>query len=240
MKFILSSFFLLGSLLANAQISDSLQYVLGKTEYSSHPDFKKVPTTLASQDGMYLRNEVLESFRQMAESASTAGVQLKIISASRNFNHQKRIWEAKWNGDRLVNGANLKQSIADPAERARVILKYSSMPGTSRHHWGTDIDINALNSSYFKNGKGKKEYEWLLANAGKFGFCQVYSAKNAGRPNGYEQEEWHWSYLPSAKRFQAYHSNHVTIEDLDGFAGAGSLSMKEISGYVLGISPVCK
>ncbi len=225
---------------ASAQISDSLQYVLGKFEPSSHPDFVKVPVSSADKEGMYLRKDALDSFRSMAESAAADGIQLRVISATRNFNHQKRIWESKWNGDRLVNGKNLKQSIPDPALRAKEILRYSSMPGTSRHHWGTDIDINSLSSSYFKSGKGRKEYEWLAMNAHKFGFCQVYSTKNTDRPNGYEEEEWHWSYLPAAKRFQAYHSKHVTEDKLVGFEGAGSLSMKEISGYVSGISPTCK
>jgi LAS superfamily LD-carboxypeptidase LdcB len=230
----------ISSLGSTAQITDSLQYVLGKFEPTSHPDFAKVPISLADKEGMFLRKDALDSFRSMAQSAAADGIQLRIISATRNFNHQKRIWESKWNGDRLVNGKNLKQTMPDPAFRAKEILRYSSMPGTSRHHWGTDIDINSLSSSYFKSGKGRKEYEWLVKNAGKFGFCQVYSTKNTDRPNGYEEEEWHWSYLPSAKRFQAYHLMHVTDDELVGFAGARSLGIKEISGYVSGISPTCK
>ncbi len=230
----------ISSLASTAQITDSLQYVLGKFEPTSHPDFAKVPISLADKEGMFLRKDALDSFRSMAESAASDGIQLKVISATRSFNHQKRIWESKWNGDRLVNGKNLKQSIPDPALRAKEILRYSSMPGTSRHHWGTDIDINSLSSSYFKSGKGRKEYEWLVMNASKFGFCQVYSTKNTDRPNGYEEEEWHWSYLSAAKRFQAYHSKHVAEVELVGFAGAGSLSLKEIAGYVSGISPTCK
>ncbi|NJK84501.1 MAG: M15 family metallopeptidase [Saprospiraceae bacterium] len=44
----------------------------------------------------------------------------------------------------------------NPQERALKILKYSSMPGTSRHHWGTDIDLNSFSNSYFEQGEGKK------------------------------------------------------------------------------------
>ena len=33
------------------------------------------------------------------------------------------------------------------------------MPSTSRHHWGTDLDLNNLNNSYFTSGKGKKIYK---------------------------------------------------------------------------------
>ncbi|MBK8672515.1 MAG: D-alanyl-D-alanine carboxypeptidase family protein [Bacteroidetes bacterium] len=30
------------------------------------------------------------------------------------------------------------------------------MPGSSRHHWGTEVDINALSNAYFSTGEGKK------------------------------------------------------------------------------------
>ena len=49
------------------------------------------------------------------------------------------------------------------------------MPSTSRHHWGTDIDLNSLNNSYFSSGKGLKEYDWLTTNANHYGFYQVYT-----------------------------------------------------------------
>lgn len=225
---------------SGAQTSDSLKYVLGKMDYASDSRFVKVPTALANKEGMYLRAEALEAFKAMRQAAKADGVDLVIISAARNFNHQKSIWEAKWNGQRLVNGQNLKTAIPDKSKRATEILKYSSMPGTSRHHWGTDIDINSLSSNYFKSGKGKKEYEWLRDHAFEYGFCQVYSQKGNDRPNGYEEEEWHWSYMPLAKVFLKYHKSHVTQGDISGFDGSDALPLTEIAKYVHGISPECK
>ena len=86
-------------------------------------------------------------------------------------------------------------------ENAKKILLYSSMPSTSRHHWGTDIDINSLEPSYFEYGRGKIEYDWLVKNGAKFGFCQTYSdfAKN-DRSSGYQEESWHWTYMPKSKK----------------------------------------
>ena len=55
------------------------------------------------------------------------------------------------------------------------------MPATSRHHWGTDMDINSVEDDYFKDGKGKKVYRWLVENASKYGFCQVYSDKKSSK-----------------------------------------------------------
>ncbi|MFM9004881.1 MAG: D-alanyl-D-alanine carboxypeptidase family protein [Flavobacteriales bacterium] len=43
-------------------------------------------------------------------------------------------------------------------------MKFSSMPGTSRHHWGTDIDLNSVEPSYFLSGKGLLIYQWLSAH----------------------------------------------------------------------------
>lgn len=225
---------------AYSQSVDSTRYVLGKMEYASHPDFAKVPMEIANKEGMYLRKEALDAFKRMQAAAKKDGILLVIISASRNFNHQKGIWEAKWNGQRLVNGQNLKTAVSDPASRAKEILKYSSMPGTSRHHWGTDIDINSLNSNYFKTGKGKKEYEWLRDNALEFGFCQVYSEKGSERLNGYEEEEWHWSFMPLSSRYLAYYKRNIKQTDIHGFDGADALPFSEIRKYVLGISTDCK
>ncbi len=52
------------------------------------------------------------------------------------------------------------------------------MPGTSRHHWGTEIDLNALNNKWFENGKGLKVYQLAYKNAAQYGFHQPYTAKN--------------------------------------------------------------
>lgn len=113
----------------------------------------------------------------MHAAALKDSVQLVIISATRNFEAQKGIWEAKWTGERLVNDADISKTIPDPRQRALKILEYSSMPGSSRHHWGTDIDLNDLSDAHFQTGKGKKVYDWLRTHAQKFGFCQPYSKK---------------------------------------------------------------
>jgi len=63
------------------------------------------------------------------------------------------------------------------------------MPTASRHHWGTDVDINSVDPDYFLNGTGLQEYEWLKKNAYKYGFCQPYSPKDSvHRSTGYNLE----------------------------------------------------
>ncbi|MFM1876500.1 MAG: hypothetical protein RL266_2237 [Bacteroidota bacterium] len=223
-----------------AQQSNSLDHIMGKANFAEDDRFSLIPATIANKEGMYMRTEALAAFEKMRKAAAEDGITLRILSAGRSFEHQKRIWEAKWNGTRSVEGKNMKTTYSDPAERARFIMKYSSMPGTSRHHWGTDIDINSLNPEYFNVGKGLKEYQWLVDNAHKFGFCQTYTEKGKERPSGYEEEKWHWSYLPIAEPLLLFFKNNVTAADLKGFDGAGSVAFDEVLMYVLGISKECQ
>lgn len=202
-------------------------YVTGNLDYSQNRQFVKALAEHSSK-GIYLEKRTYEAFGRMYRAALQDDVKLIIISGARSFSYQKSIWERKWQG--------LKQ--VPIIDRVLAILKYSAMPATSRHHWGTDIDINSLENSYFESGKGLKEYAWLCENAGKFGFCQVYTAKDErlGR-NGYEMEKWHWSYMPIASNCLWYYVKLITPDNLGRFSGAETASDIDIIGrYVLGIS----
>jgi zinc D-Ala-D-Ala carboxypeptidase len=222
----------------NAQSVDK-NYLLGKFDPATHPQFSKLEYAHArgsAKDG-YLRKETYEAFKKMSAAAKEDGVELLIISAARNFDSQKRIWENKWEGRTMVEGINLT-TIKDPKERARLILLYSSMPSTSRHHWGTDMDLNNLNNDYFLTGEGLKIYQWLTTHAASFGFCQPYTSKESGR-TGYEEEKWHWSYLPLSGEFLEAYKKQVTYKDITGFKGAESAKpMAVIKNYVEGVA--CK
>jgi LAS superfamily LD-carboxypeptidase LdcB len=219
----------------------SIVELLGKMEPTRHADFIKIKDEHTDKSNIYLRKATYEAFQQMYEAAAQEGIQLKIISATRNFADQKRIWENKWNGSTKVGGEDLSKTIADPAARALKILEYSSMPGTSRHHWGTDIDLNNLNNAWFVSGEGKKIYDWLQTHAGTYGFCQPYSEKGTDRPDGYNEEKWHWSYMPLAHPFLQQYSEKVSYEEVMGFAGAEeAVKIQAIDKYVEGIAPTCK
>jgi len=223
---ILSVFFLFSG---NAQTFITKEFVLGKFDYKTHSDFIKVNPKHASKT-MYLQKRVYDSFVKMYKEAKLEGVHLKIVSGTRNFYEQKAIWERKWK-----RNANLS-----PIDNTKKILEYSSMPSTSRHHWGTDIDLNNFNNSYFESGKGKKEYDWLVANANKYGFYQVYTYKTNGR-TGYNLEKWHWSFLPLSDIYLQYYNNNVTYNDINGFEGSYlAEELQVINDYVNGISVTAK
>ncbi len=205
-------------------------YLLGQFDPKLDALFVEVPAKYSAKEStQYLRKEAMEAFSKMADAARTDGVELKIVSATRTFFDQRAIWEAKWRAS--------SKSFPKAEDRAKHILQYSSMPGTSRHHWGTDIDINSLEPDYFAGMQGKLEYEWLHAHAAMYGFFQPYTAKDANRPVGYEEEKWHWSYGPLSNEFTRIYPTIIRYDDIEGFQGSETArKLNVISQYVLGIN----
>lgn len=226
---------------ARADTTISIEYLTGKFNPAKDKSFTECDLEYANREGIYLQEETYKAFIKMFYAAKNDGVTLKIISGTRNFAYQKSIWEQKWNGSRLVDGKNLATTVKDPVERASIILKYSSMPGTSRHHWGTDIDLNSMENKYFETPAGKKIYDWLCNNASKYGFCQPFSTLGEKRKDGYQEEKWHWSYLPLAKTFLKEYQKKVTYDHITGFAGSQTArELKVIDNYVMSINKDCE
>ena len=133
----------------------------------------------------------------MEEAAKKDGINLKIVSAHRGYERQKFIWNRKFK--KFTEEYSL-----EPIKAIYEIIKYSTIPGTSRHHWGTEIDIidedfsdeeNVLMSSkYEKKGIFFEVKQWMNSNSEKFGFYITYN--NDPERKGFEYEPWHYSYAP--------------------------------------------
>jgi D-alanyl-D-alanine carboxypeptidase len=216
----------------------TLSELQGRFNPADYEEFVTVPKVWTSGGRpMWLRKAAAKAFVQMALAARADGIELRVVSALRTFQQQKAIWDAKWNG--RTSGYEHFPTL-DPITRAKGVLAFSSIPGTSRHHWGTDIDINSVEPDHFKQGRGLKVYQWLQKNGAKYGFCQTYAGKSQGRL-GYEDEAWHWSYMPLSadflKRYLAFVS-HGKV--LSGFAGAKVMDPQWVlREYVQGIAPQC-
>ncbi len=225
----------------NNRIAEEKIYLTGKFDPAQREDFILVsPKYTLVPNKIYLRKETYGAYLQMRNAASKDSIDLKIASATRNFDYQKDLWEKKWTGITIVDGKDLSKSMTDEQERFEKILEYSAVPGTSRHHWGTDIDINDASLQYFDSQKGKKEYEWLTKNAYQFGFCQTYNLKGSTRPTGYNEEKWHWSYLPLSRIFMQEYKNLIKNEDMKGFLGEEyTQSLDLLNNYVLSINSDC-
>ncbi len=213
--------------------------LLGKIDPTNHPDFVKIDLVHTAKKDQYLRKATYQAFCIMADSALKDGIKLMIVSAFRSYDNQKKIWNAKWIGSTKINEVDVGLLYPDPVERAEKILQYSAMPGSSRHHWGTDIDIYSDEESHFKTGEGLKIYQWLSKYAHRFGFCQVYTAD---RVFGFEEEQWHWSYLPTAKLMLNSFRKQINYSHFNDFHGAKTAKEVNLISYyiVMGINPNCK
>jgi len=204
----------------------SVNLVTGQFDFQKRDDFVRVADNLSDKE-VYLQKQTYQAFKSMADSAKKDGVQLIIVSGTRNFRYQKSIWNRKWQ----------QSEASTDVDKAKEILLYSSMPMTSRHHWGTDLDLNNLNNSWFDEGEGKKVYDWLQAHANDFGFYQPYTDKSLHNRTGYEEEKWHWSYMPLAGPYLDFYNKHVTNEGICGFEGSGLAPQIDMIGnYVNGVS----
>jgi hypothetical protein len=79
-----------------------------------------------------------------------------------------------------------------PAERVAAILWWSALPGTSRHHWGTDFDVldaaampagyklQVIPAEYLEGGPFHRLTTWLDAHMGAFGFFRPYTTDRGG------------------------------------------------------------
>ena len=212
-------------------------YLRGRFNPEKHPLFVKLGDHgIPCDRPHYLRKEAAAALKKMyiAMKKDLPGVKFWVQSSTRNWNSQKAIWERRW------KGIATKNKKATDADIAAAILRSSSMPGTSRHHWGTDFDINVLKNDYYEKGDGAKLYQWLKKHAGDYGFCKPYSA---GRTAGYMEERWHWSYLPLASDFQKRWNDLFgeTPEDIisDGrFQGAEG-AIADAPEYVNSIDESC-
>jgi D-alanyl-D-alanine carboxypeptidase len=179
-----------------------------------------------------LEASTLAAFERMRAAAARDGLQLIVVSGHRSFDHQRAIWERKWNSEALA--------ALSPTERAEAILRTSALPGTSRHHWGTDIDLNSVEPSYFEEPEGRATYAWLSANAANFGFCQVYTEASHAASRGYDAEPWHWSYMPQAQGRLAAFVARVPATSLSGFEGDEVVeALDPIQRFVAGVDPRC-
>jgi len=148
-----------------------------------------------------LRNEAYLSFKKMQTEALKSDIKIGVVSSYRSFAHQKRIWERKYK-------RNQNKQLS-PIENIKKIIEYSTIPGTSRHHWGTDIDIYQTNvkqpkgflqeNNFHNNGAYCKLKEWMDIYAKDYGFYLVYT--DLPNRKGFKYEPWHYTYKPLSYQY---------------------------------------
>ena len=149
-----------------------------------------------------LHYEAVAAFLGMRDAARTEGIDLQAVSSFRDFERQLLLWNRKWRGERPLhdrNGALLDLATLSEPQRVDAILAWSAIPGGSRHHWGSDIDVidvaampagyqvQLVPAEYAPGGVFSRLTGWLDRNMGRFGYFRPYGSNRGGAGI----EPWH-------------------------------------------------
>lgn len=195
-------------------------------------------------EGHQLRQEAHKAFEAMKKAAYGAGITIKSVSSYRSFDRQAAIFERKF--ERFTEEDGM-----EPLAAIDKIIEYSTIPGTSRHHWGTDIDLidgnketsgDVLVPEKFEAGGPFADFKaWMDENSKKFDFYLVYTDDLARR--GFKYEPWHYSYAPlSIPMLSAFRKKNILkLLAEEEFIGSEHFTTGFINTYVrdniLGINP---
>ena len=173
----------------------------------------------------FLQAQAMKAFQGLQQSAVKNGFNLQPASSFRDFARQQLIWNGKFNGERKVHddaGNALDLSRLDDWQKSQAILRWSALPGASRHHWGTEIDIfdpdllpqgQSLQLEpweYEKGGYFFELSEFLIENLPHFDFSLPFMQMPAEKKIG--REPWHISYMPLAEKAKQLFSAEVLLQ----------------------------
>lgn len=154
-----------------------------------------------------LHPAALAAFLDMKDDAARDGIDLSITSAFRDFGAQQRIWDMKFRGERPLYDAQGKARDREALSQEAVveaILCWSAVPGASRHHWGSELDlidraampdgyrIQLLPAECAPGALFHPLHCWLDANLARYDFFRPYGTFRGG----VQPEPWHVSFAP--------------------------------------------
>lgn len=215
-----------------------MEHIVGRTMLDSSVSAKlccgfveremtKVSSALGAEA---VHPKILAPLQSLAQRAAQQGFELCVASGFRSFERQLAIWNAKAEGLRPVlddfNQA-VDLSALNDLQRVESIMRFSALPGASRHHWGCDIDIydraaltpeqslQLLPSESEPNGPFYPFHQWLdslLAAQDCEGFYRPYNIDRGGIAT----EPWHFSYAPVAANYQNSLTVSMLADVIDG------------------------
>lgn len=195
--------------------------------------------------GARLHVDAAAAFIELRSAAWAAGFELAVLSGFRSFEQQLSIWNRKATGALAVLDSHARPlDIGSLSEEELVfsILRWSALPGASRHHWGTDLDVYDLAAKpegyevelmpeeVNPGGMFGPFHEWLDARIGSgraFGFYRPYDIDR----RGVAPERWHLSYAP----LSSLYARMLTPDVLREVIEPADMRLKDV---VLGRLPV--
>lgn len=188
--------------------------------------------------GVRVNRAVVAPFLELQAAAREAGFDLQILSGFRSFDDQLSIWNRKVTGKRAVldsNAVPLDISQLTAEQLVFAILRWSALPGASRHHWGTDLDvydraaqpegyeIELIPAEVDPGGMFGPLHAWLderIAAGTAFGFVRPYDRDRGG----VAPERWHLSCGPVAED----HLRQLTPDVLRDTVAVADLQLRDV------------
>ena len=184
------------------------------------------PPLLAFGSNHWLHQDAAPDFLSMQREAQADGIDLQLVSSYRDFHRQLTIWNRKWLGNATLfsrSGDVLAFETLSETDKLHAILTWSALPGTSRHHWGTDIDVydkqavqswsgsfELVDAEYCQGGPCYALADWLDRNAGRFGFHRPFLHDKGG----VAVEKWHLSHTATAQSMECERDIHSLTQTL--------------------------
>ena len=202
---------------------DLLPYGLGK------------PNLVEAAPGYLVDAEILPFLNKLKDAAAAEGFELRIESAYRPFERQLSIWNRKARGELPLLSAEgvPMERPQDEEELMYAILTWSALPGASRHHLGTDLDVvdgRACPEGYEVqltpeecSGMFAAFHKFLderFATDGAFGFDRVFvPGRGKIRPEG-----WHIAHLPTSRK----RLGHFSLDTLRKIYEGSDMACKRV------------
>ncbi len=200
-----------------------------------------------------LHPQAADALLGLAAEAATHGIDLAAVSAFRDFERQRVIWNGKFRGERALLdrlGQPLDVRRMDEEAIVRAILEWSALPGASRHHWGSEIDVfdratlavgaqpRLVPQEYARDGVFARLADFLAAHASRHGFFFPYDSARGG----VQPEPWHLSFAPIAGAALPALTLSVLREALQGVTIGGAKTVQRLlpeihDRYVCRVAP---
>ncbi len=192
----------------------------------------------SEEDKTYIHKDVFPKLQQLKRISQSNGIELGILSGFRSFEAQKVIVEKKIDGTRPIfddHGKTKNPKDLSPPELLESILRWSALPGFSRHHWGTDFDIydkstlphgyqvQLVPEEYQKRGPFFKLNEWIneiISQEKNTSFFLPYK-EDLG---GVAQEPWHISFSTLTPQYE----NNLTYNFFINFIESKEIPLKSV------------